>query len=503
MVIPTKDPKTNPNGKPGEPAAPRSGRACLACRKLKVNHSLPVPPTSHTRNHQTRCDNETDEPPCKRCKAGGHECVFVESKRGKRPQRKPTDATLAEKFKSVEKQLSAVLSTMNAGSSLDPSMLTQLQSSLQDSLTTGQHANTANDLEDSGSPMSDSEDMGSVRSAKRSRQESFAAPSTSYNHPPSITSNAPTESPRSAHSSLASHISPRQRPHQLSMPPHSPAVSSSLSLLADASLAAEIEGSKDISGLDPSFNLSSVTQAIQMNGAHEDMNERTPALLSKGIIDPETAVELFRIFFDYAYIHLPLLDPSQHTATAVCAKSPFLFTVICAVASRFHSDPNLHVKCYDEAHACFVDCVANGERSIESVQACMILTVWTNAPKKAEDRPQRAWLYFGMAVRMALEIGLFRPPEWIDIHLKQNSNKANPWVNLKGVSEEEQREALNRERTWLMAFVIDRNMSAVMGRPYQIHEAKPLLIPLHPMSLPFDLGQSLISSCVAMRYIYN
>jgi hypothetical protein len=31
-------------------------------------------------------------------------------------------------------------------------------------------------------------------------------------------------------------------------------------------------------------------------------------------------------------------------------------------------------------------------------------------------------------------------------------------------------------------------MSAVMGRPYQIHEAKPLLIPLHPMSLPFDLG---------------
>jgi hypothetical protein len=101
-------------------------------------------------------------------------------------------------------------------------------------------------------------------------------------------------------------------------------------------------------------------------------------------------------FFDYAYIHLPLLDPSQNTATAVCARSPFLFTVICAVASRFHVDPNLHIKCYDEAHECFVECVAGSERSIESVQACMILTVWTNAPKKSEDRPQRAWLYFGM-----------------------------------------------------------------------------------------------------------
>lgn len=73
----------------------------------------------------------------------------------------------------------------------------------------------------------------------------------------------------------------------------------------------------------------------------------------------------------------------------MCARSPFLFTVICAVASRFHADPSLHVKCYDEAHTCFVECVANSERSIEMVQACLILTVWTNAPKNTEDRPQR------------------------------------------------------------------------------------------------------------------
>lgn len=28
-----------------------------------------------------------------------------------------------------------------------------------------------------------------------------------------------------------------------------------------------------------------------------------------------------------------------------------------------------------------------------------------------------------------------------------------------------------------------------MGRPYQVHETKPLLLPLHPLSLPFDLGK--------------
>lgn len=102
-------------------------------------------------------------------------------------------------------------------------------------------------------------------------------------------------------------------------------------------------------------------------------------------------------FFDYAYIHLPLIDPAFNSATSLCTRSPFLFTVICAVASRFHPDPELHIACYDEAHICFVECVAEGERSIESVQACMILTVWTNAPKtKEEDRPKRAWMYFGM-----------------------------------------------------------------------------------------------------------
>lgn len=44
-------------------------------------------------------------------------------------------------------------------------------------------------------------------------------------------------------------------------------------------------------------------------------------------------------------------------------------------------------------------------------------------------------------------------------------------------------------------------MSAVMGRPYQIHEAKPLLIPLHPLSLPFDLGQSFFPPSASSHYI--
>lgn len=58
---------------------------------------------------------------------------------------------------------------------------------------------------------------------------------------------------------------------------------------------------------------------------------------------------------------------------------------------------------------------------------------------------------------MALELGLFRAPAWVDQHLAAgNAGKAAPWANIKGVSEAEQRDALNRERTWLLVFVIDR-----------------------------------------------
>ncbi|KAK4051785.1 hypothetical protein OIO90_004609 [Microbotryomycetes sp. JL221] len=497
---------------------PRSGRACLACRKLK-----------------TRCEENT-EPPCKRCRQQNLECLFVPSKRGKRPPRKNPDQTISEKFKNVEKSISIVLNSINAGTTPDPVALSQLQASLAEGLSVGDLKNSNNNnnnnsktstsskdkinLNDDGtSPSSGSDSQSNVvtnqssKPNKRARVDSISTGggnnntlqlSPSNNSSPfigttSLNGMSPTSSIAPSSGRLPqlslNELTPRSKDNlQLSNRPASAHSSTTggggpLGMLADASLAAQIEGRTQLKGLEPDFNLSRVTEAIQDKVDTEGLEEtRTPAILSKRIVTPEMAVEMFRLFFDWAYIHCPLLDPAQNTATSVCARSPFLFTAICAVASRFNSDPTLHVKCYDEAHACFVETIASGERTIEIVQACMIMTMWGSAPKGTEDRPQRAWMYFGMAVRMSLELGLFRPPAFVDAHLKANAGKPNPWVNMKHVPEEQQREALNRERTWLLVFVMDRYMSAVMGRPYQIHEAKPIMLPAHPMALPFDLG---------------
>jgi hypothetical protein len=206
--------------------------------------------------------------------------------------------------------------------------------------------------------------------------------------------------------------------------------------------------------------------------------------LTLGCTPPQTFVEkvIFVSRLAFPHFHQP----------SIIVTIISVFTVVCAIAARFDPDPSLHVKCYEEAHHCFVSMVAEGERSLESVQACLLLTAWCSAPKGWEDRPQRAWLYFGMAVRMGMELGLFRPPSFTEgrPELKPGVVKNSAaWKAIGGiVGEEAQKEALNRERTWLLAFVIDRYMSAVMGRPYQIHEVRPVLIPTHPMISPLDHG---------------
>jgi hypothetical protein len=152
-------------------------------------------------------------------------------------------------------------------------------------------------------------------------------------------------------------------------------------------------------------------------------------------------------FANHCIPHLPIFSPAENSPAAVFSRSAFLFTVICAVASRFHPDTDLHVPCYEEAHACFVEIVATGERSLESVQACLVLTAWACEPKKAEDRPRRASLYFGVAVRIGMELGLFRPPSFahrLDIRSRKVLEARGAWKGLESVSEASQRDALNR-----------------------------------------------------------
>lgn len=214
---------------------------------------------------------------------------------------------------------------MHSGAPPDPTALHQLQASLAEGIAADAAvaarlaAASGGGKGDGASPSSGSDGGGGGgsgngrRGGKRARRHSQLSSNDNF---PQHISSQPQQRPFSnsddSPMSVNSHLSPLNptyppssrntstsfespASHQHHHLQHPTSTSNSLSILADASLAAEIDGRSQVTGLDPSFNLSSVTSAIQVNGREEGSEEKTPGILSKGIVDPETAVELFRM----------------------------------------------------------------------------------------------------------------------------------------------------------------------------------------------------------------
>jgi hypothetical protein len=80
-IDPTPDPKPKPT---------RGSRACTVCRRLKM-----------------KCVGAEHGPPCKRCQAGNHQCIFEESNRGKRSSKK--HELLTRSLRKMEQTLDTVL----------------------------------------------------------------------------------------------------------------------------------------------------------------------------------------------------------------------------------------------------------------------------------------------------------------------------------------------------------------------------------------------------------
>ncbi|KAJ7156049.1 fungal-specific transcription factor domain-containing protein [Mycena crocata] len=157
---------------------------------------------------------------------------------------------------------------------------------------------------------------------------------------------------------------------------------------------------------------------------------------------PAEILDLFAIYFERIHPFFSILDPDLHGNPAdVIWTSPFLFTVICATASRFYTlRPNL----YSKAHPFAIDASAvaliDGFTSVDICQAYLILAVYPIPKKKFVD--DRSWLFMGVAIRMAIELRLDQPPP--------------PMC--------EERESLNRTRTWLNCYCVDASHAIQFGK---------------------------------------
>ncbi|CAK5264243.1 unnamed protein product [Mycena citricolor] len=170
-------------------------------------------------------------------------------------------------------------------------------------------------------------------------------------------------------------------------------------------------------------------------------NRPIPPVISGCYLYPPDIIYLFQLYFRHVHPYFSILDPQLHgDPNLLLWKSPFLFTAICATAARYMTErPNLHAKANDFARDAASQALIEDCASVEICQAYLIIAVYPTPHKTYSE--DRAWVFIGLAVKMALQLGLNVPGD-------------SP-ASLEG---------LNRTRTWLKCFCADLSFSVQSGK---------------------------------------
>ncbi|XPS81575.1 hypothetical protein M3J07_013536 [Ascochyta lentis] len=204
--------------------------------------------------------------------------------------------------------------------------------------------------------------------------------------------------------------------------------------------------------------------------------------IDKGLVNVHVATSLFDGFMKHMNPFVSHLDPCLHTFDYVRGASSFLLAAILAAASKLlHA--SLYPALYAHAEGLLVESFRCGWKSIEIIQAMLILTYW----KRPDD--SRAWLSVGYAIRMAIELGWHQ--------LGTDEMRLPP-----DVSEFQARKHRNVERTWLVLFVYDRSISLQTGKPWMIDRSRYVESASnwyrHPLAIAND---RLLCAFVSLRLI--
>ncbi|KAF9222143.1 hypothetical protein BS17DRAFT_818833 [Gyrodon lividus] len=210
---------------------------------------------------------------------------------------------------------------------------------------------------------------------------------------------------------------------------------------------------------DDDDNVGVANKEYFMPGPANDLNIRKnlierhspPDIVLHGLVTSADVDKLFEIFWNQINPFIGLLDPKLHTASSIFQRCPFLFTVICAISSRYYAEKSeiypvaMHFAKHSAANA-----LIDGWKSVELCQAYILMSIYAVPARRWEE--DRSWLYTGLAVRIAT-----------DLNLHQIS-MAQPQT------ERQEREMLNRTRVWMICFNLDRSTATQFGKPSTIKE---------------------------------
>ncbi|KAF8341576.1 uncharacterized protein EI90DRAFT_1755923 [Cantharellus anzutake] len=468
--------------------ATRGSRACTVCRRLKM-----------------KCVGAENGPPCKRCIAGKHECIFEESNRGKRSSKK--HEVLTKSIKKMELTLETVMKNLNnpaLASLITQSNTTTLHAASTDGVAERSHSRSASPIvQASNGPHH------APRIAMDSPLDVVNVHILSPANSTTTTGRSPLPSTKSVTSSITrvadarspSSVAGAARSMSMSQQPLSPQLSSHLpdnslnplGLLAEASLSNRRSIQK-AGGVDDDTEAAHMVEQAVNGSMDEDGTAKTgpyaapgrkvgvandsyfrPSPISilplrrlfierqvqpemLGLVTTEEVVELFKIYFEKMNRHCCLLSQDFHTPSLVCSRSPFLLTVVCSIASKFYTPrPDLHPQLVKISRKLAFSVPERGFKSLEIVQAYLLLALWGCGPVDRYEQ-DKTWLLLGLAIRMGTDLNLHRKVAGLPSDAPPAEWRAR------------ERELRNRERTWILCYVLDRSCSAQMGKPHSVIE---------------------------------
>lgn len=149
---------------------------------------------------------------------------------------------------------------------------------------------------------------------------------------------------------------------------------------------------------------------------------------------------------------------------------------VCAISSKFYSNrPELHPRLTNLARKLAFSVPERGYKSVEIVQAYLLLALWGCGPVERYEH-DKTWLLLGMGIRYVKTISQVFTQRLTESTMDRVATDLNLHRKTASSGEDSEegrardKEVHNRERTWLMCYILDRSMSAQMGKPHSIKE---------------------------------
>ncbi|KAH9031018.1 fungal-specific transcription factor domain-containing protein [Lactarius pseudohatsudake] len=175
-----------------------------------------------------------------------------------------------------------------------------------------------------------------------------------------------------------------------------------------------------------------------------------PDILVHKLVTPEDVEKLFDIFYTRINPFISLLDPKLHTPVLTFSRCPILFTVVCAIASRYSDKPEVYPIAMHFAKSAAANALVDGWKSVELCQAYILMSIYAVPARRWEE--DCSWLYTGLAIRVATDLNLHLLPQ------------------KKPTTEQQELEMLNRTRVWIICFNLDKLTAMQFGKPSTLKE---------------------------------